>query len=395
MPNCQKWMALSVLFFLFVAVPAVYAQSDGQESIGTVSSVYFTRDLSEKGLKKLYKKALPSRAGKIVFNEYLPDDYLFNAMDNMLASEQKTDGKEIYDSFLSVLHESHVKPLFPVLDGRKKDLYAWHDFAFVPCLCYAKDYLNGNPAEMCQKLPWFPSDECRDIKRNLEYYGQKITDPKTLVVVSALSVPSAKGAVRREGALQNMMGGNNLFSAASGNRASPLAVIWEKRLTSVDKNTLCVNIIAKAGADYITFHCEASRHIDRTLQLIRSFGVKAGLVFNPATPLSYLDYELDNVDLVLLMSVNPGFGGQSFIPSTLEKVCEVRRRLDAYRAQTGREILLEVDGGVKPDNIAQIAEAGADTFVAGSAVFGAGSPEGYRDVITRMKAAASEGMAKK
>ena len=152
---------------------------------------------------------------------------------------------------------------------------------------------------------------------------------------------------------------------------------------------------AKAGADYITFHCEASRHIDRALQLIRSFGVKAGLVFNPATPLSYLDYELDNVDLVLLMSVNPGFGGQSFIPSTLEKVREVRRRLDAYRAQAGREILLEVDGGVKPDNIAQIAAAGADTFVAGSAVFGAGSPEGYRDVITRMKAAAGEGMAKK
>lgn len=144
---------------------------------------------------------------------------------------------------------------------------------------------------------------------------------------------------------------------------------------------------AKAGADYITFHCEASRHIDRTLQLIRSFGVKAGLVFNPATPLTYLDYELDNIDLVLLMSVNPGFGGQSFIPSTLEKVREVRRRLDAYRAQTGREILLEVDGGVKPDNIARIAEAGADTFVAGSAVFGASSLEGYRDVIARMKAA--------
>lgn len=144
---------------------------------------------------------------------------------------------------------------------------------------------------------------------------------------------------------------------------------------------------AKAGADYITFHCEASRHIDRTLQLIRSFGVKTGLVFNPATPLTYLDYELDNIDLVLLMSVNPGFGGQSFIPSTLEKVREVRRRLDAYRAQTGREILLEVDGGVKPDNIARIAEAGADTFVAGSAVFGAGSPEGYSDVIARMKAA--------
>lgn len=108
---------------------------------------------------------------------------------------------------------------------------------------------------------------------------------------------------------------------------------------------------AKAGADYITFHCEASRHIDRTLQLIRSFGVKAGLVFNPATPLSYLDYELDNVDLVLLMSVNPGFGGQSFIPSTLEKVREVRRRLDAYRAQAGREILLEATEASSPTTL--------------------------------------------
>ena len=247
MPNCQKWMALSVLFFLFVAVPAVYAQSDGQESIETVSSVYFTRDLSEKGLKKLYKKALPSRAGKVVFKEYLPDDYLFNAMDNMLASEQKTDGKEIYDSFLSVLHESHAKPLFPVLDGRKKDLYAWHDFAFVPCLCYT-DYLNVDP-EMCQKLPWFPSDECRLITEMLEKYEGKVFAPKTLVVISALSVPSAKGAVKREGALQNMMGGNNLFSAAGDNRSSPLVEMWVKRLASVDKNTLCVNIIAKAGAD--------------------------------------------------------------------------------------------------------------------------------------------------
>lgn len=149
---------------------------------------------------------------------------------------------------------------------------------------------------------------------------------------------------------------------------------------------------AKAGADYITFHCEASRHIDRSLQLIRDHGVKAGLVFNPATPLTVLDYELDRIDLVLLMSVNPGFGGQSFIESTIGKAAEVRRRLDVYREATGREILLEVDGGVKPDNIARIAAAGADTFVAGSAVFGAGSPEGYRDVISLMKANAEEGM---
>lgn len=147
---------------------------------------------------------------------------------------------------------------------------------------------------------------------------------------------------------------------------------------------------AKAGADYITFHCEASRHIDRSLQLIRSFGVKAGLVFNPATPLGYLDYELDNVDLVLLMSVNPGFGGQSFIPSTLDKIREVRRRLDIYRQTTGREISLEVDGGIKPTNIADVARAGADTFVAGSAVFGAGCLEGYREVIASMKTAVVE-----
>lgn len=140
-----------------------------------------------------------------------------------------------------------------------------------------------------------------------------------------------------------------------------------------------------AGADIITFHCEATRHVDRTLQLIRSAGRKAGLVFNPATPLSYLDYELDRIDVVLLMSVNPGFGGQSFIESTIEKLAEVRARLDAYKAATGREIALEVDGGVKPGNIARIAAAGADTFVAGSAVFGAGSPEGYRAVIQSMK----------
>ncbi|MBM6704630.1 ribulose-phosphate 3-epimerase [Sutterella massiliensis] len=143
----------------------------------------------------------------------------------------------------------------------------------------------------------------------------------------------------------------------------------------------------KAGADIITFHCEASRHIDRTLQLIRQGGAKAGLVFNPATPLSYLDYELDRIDVVLLMSVNPGFGGQSFIESTLEKTVAVREKLDRYKAETGREVMLEIDGGVKPENIARIAAAGADTFVAGSAVFGAGGKSGYADVISRMKAA--------
>lgn len=143
----------------------------------------------------------------------------------------------------------------------------------------------------------------------------------------------------------------------------------------------------KAGADIITFHCEASRHIDRTLQLIRQGGAKAGLVFNPATPLSYLEYELDRIDVVLLMSVNPGFGGQSFIESTLEKTVAVREKLDRYKAETGREVMLEIDGGVKPENIARIAAAGADTFVAGSAVFGAGGKSGYADVISRMKAA--------
>lgn len=143
----------------------------------------------------------------------------------------------------------------------------------------------------------------------------------------------------------------------------------------------------KAGADIITFHCEASRHIDRTLQLIRQGGAKAGLVFNPATPLSCLDYELDRIDVVLLMSVNPGFGGQSFIESTLEKTVAVREKLDRYKAETGREVMLEIDGGVKPENIARIAAAGADTFVAGSAVFGAGGKSGYADVISRMKAA--------
>jgi ribulose-phosphate 3-epimerase len=134
---------------------------------------------------------------------------------------------------------------------------------------------------------------------------------------------------------------------------------------------------AKAGATNISFHPEASEHIDRTIQLIKASGCTAGLVFNPATPLSYLDYTLEKLDLVLLMSVNPGFGGQSFIPSALDKLRQVRERIDA----SGRNIRLEIDGGVKRDNIAEIARAGADTFVAGSAIF---SEKNYRDVIEAM-----------
>ncbi len=145
---------------------------------------------------------------------------------------------------------------------------------------------------------------------------------------------------------------------------------------------------ADAGANIISFHPEASDHVDRTIQLIRDKGCKAGLVFNPATPLTWLDHTLASLDVVLLMSVNPGFGGQSFIASTLPKLCEARRRIDAERAASGRDIWLEVDGGVKIDNIARIAAAGADTFVAGSAVYGAPDPDGgYRGVIARFRAA--------
>ena len=135
----------------------------------------------------------------------------------------------------------------------------------------------------------------------------------------------------------------------------------------------------EAGADIITFHPEASDHIDRSLQLIKSGGAKAGLVFNPATPLHYLDYVLDKVDQVLLMSVNPGFGGQSFIPTTLQKLRQARQIIDA----SGRDIRLEVDGGIKESNIRAVANAGADTFVAGSAIFG--KPD-YKAVIDTMRA---------
>ncbi len=140
---------------------------------------------------------------------------------------------------------------------------------------------------------------------------------------------------------------------------------------------------AKAGADIITFHPEGSEHIDRTLGLIKEAGCKAGLVFNPATPLHYMDYVMDKLDMVLLMSVNPGFGGQKFIPATLDKLREARRRIDEYTAKTGRQIWLEIDGGVKVDNIADIARAGADTFVAGSAIYG--TPD-YKATIDAMRA---------
>ena len=146
---------------------------------------------------------------------------------------------------------------------------------------------------------------------------------------------------------------------------------------------------AKAGANIITFHPEASEHVDRSLSLIRDAGCQAGLVFNPATPLDHMDYVLDKLDLILLMSVNPGFGGQKFIPGTLAKAREARARLDAYEQRSGRRIRLEIDGGVNTANIAEIARAGVDAFVAGSAVFGAGKdgdPQRYNSIIGALRA---------
>jgi ribulose-phosphate 3-epimerase len=139
---------------------------------------------------------------------------------------------------------------------------------------------------------------------------------------------------------------------------------------------------AKAGANLISFHPEASAHVHRTLSLIKDHGCQAGLVLNPATPIHHLDHALDQIDLVLLMSVNPGFGGQSFIPSTLTKIEQVRKMLDRYQETSGRSIRLEVDGGIKIDNIASVAKAGADTFVAGSAIFGKSN---YGEVIYAMR----------
>ena len=153
-----------------------------------------------------------------------------------------------------------------------------------------------------------------------------------------------------------------------------------------------VPMFAKAGASVITFHPEASRHVDRTLGLIRDSGCQAGLVFNPATPLGWMEHVLDKLDIVLLMSVNPGFGGQSFISEALVKLAAARARLDQYEQASGRRILLEIDGGVKVDNIGAIAAAGADTFVAGSAIFGA---KDYRATVTAMRAEIAAGLAER
>ncbi len=144
---------------------------------------------------------------------------------------------------------------------------------------------------------------------------------------------------------------------------------------------------AAAGASFISFHPEASEHIDRTIGVIHEHGCRAGLVFNPATPLDWLMHTIDKLDLVLIMSVNPGFGGQKFIPHALDKLRAARKLIDVASARTGREILLEIDGGVKIDNIGEVAAAGADTFVAGSAIFGAAD---YRATITAMRAALAE-----
>lgn len=162
---------------------------------------------------------------------------------------------------------------------------------------------------------------------------------------------------------------------------SPVTIDVHLMVKPVDR---IIPDFARAGADLISFHPEASEHIDRSLALIRDSGCRAGLVFNPATPLSYLDYVMDKIDLVLIMSVNPGFGGQQFIPAALDKLKAARQRITAEQARSGRDIWLQVDGGVKTDNIAQIAAAGADTFVAGSAVFA--NPD-YRATLTAMRQA--------
>jgi ribulose-phosphate 3-epimerase len=147
-----------------------------------------------------------------------------------------------------------------------------------------------------------------------------------------------------------------------------------------------VPMFREAGADIISFHPEASEHVDRTLSLIRDHGCKAGLVLNPATPLHWLDHVMARLDLILVMSVNPGFGGQAFIPEALNKIKAVRSRIDAHIADGGHPLWLEVDGGVKIDNIRRLADAGADTFVAGSAIFGARDPQnGYHGIIAAMR----------
>ena len=164
----------------------------------------------------------------------------------------------------------------------------------------------------------------------------------------------------------------------------------------IDVHLMCepvdslIPMFAKAGANIITFHPEASRHIDRSLGLIRDHGCQAGLVFNPGTPLAFMDHVMDKLDVVLLMSVNPGFGGQSFIPNTLDKLRQARARINHWQNAGGQPILLEVDGGVKIDNIAQIRAAGADTFVAGSAIFG---QTDYASIIAQMRREIAKGEA--
>ncbi len=164
----------------------------------------------------------------------------------------------------------------------------------------------------------------------------------------------------------------------------------------IDVHLMCepvdslIPMFAKAGANIITFHPEASRHIDRSLGLIRDHGCKAGLVFNPGTPLGFMDHVMDKLDVILLMSVNPGFGGQKFIPNTLDKLRQARARIDQWQNAGGQPILLEVDGGVKTDNIAQIRAAGADTFVAGSAIFGQAD---YASIIAEMRREIAKGEA--
>ena len=164
----------------------------------------------------------------------------------------------------------------------------------------------------------------------------------------------------------------------------------------IDVHLMCepvdslIPMFAKAGANIITFHPEASRHLDRSLGLIRDHGCKAGLVFNPGTPLGFMDHVMDKLDVILLMSVNPGFGGQKFIPNTLDKLRQARARIDQWQNAGGQPILLEVDGGVKTDNIAQIRAAGADTFVAGSAIFGQAD---YASIIAEMRREIAKGEA--
>ncbi|WKU19338.1 ribulose-phosphate 3-epimerase [Advenella alkanexedens] len=164
----------------------------------------------------------------------------------------------------------------------------------------------------------------------------------------------------------------------------------------IDVHLMCepvdslIPMFAKAGANIITFHPEASRHLDRSLGLIRDHGCKAGLVFNPGTPLGFMDHVMDKLDVILLMSVNPGFGGQKFIPNTLDKLRQARARIDQWQNTGGQTILLEVDGGVKTDNIAQIRAAGADTFVAGSAIFG---QKDYASIIAEMRREIAKGEA--